>query len=296
MGCHAPPERDQRANPRHRRRRRRRVPSLASEATARGHLQLRAGRLRAERSSPLARGTGSLLRRGPRVAPAHLMKVYSPNVLESMFSDVRTIGGPNPSKLWPPRCGLVCLPGNRVMLLLGSTHQSSLHLATARDIVELVGSVFVPAFTAIELISLLPVDCGRVKKIVASPAIEDILAPASAHVHIVTIAPIEHCLPRQRVRRRLLDGAHQTALSRVAGKASLGELQIPTERSAYLRRPPRRPVAFSSPFLRTPVLRCLKSADHFGQSRGRSRWSVLPDRAALASVLPGGFSSRKGRP
>jgi proline iminopeptidase len=42
------------------------------------HPQLRAGRLRAERSSPLARGTGSLLRRGPRVAPAHLTKVYHP--------------------------------------------------------------------------------------------------------------------------------------------------------------------------------------------------------------------------
>jgi hypothetical protein len=57
----------------------------------------------------------------------------------------------------------------------------SLLLASARDIVEVVSNVFVPSFTAIELISLLPdyllefVNCGPVNVIVAIPAVDDVL-------------------------------------------------------------------------------------------------------------------------
>jgi hypothetical protein len=86
------------------------------------------------------------------------------------------------------------------MLLLGSPHHSLLHLAAAVHIVKFVGSVSVPAFTAKELVVLLPdlnssdVNCGPVNVIVAIPAIEDILALASRYKPVVAVTPVEHVI------------------------------------------------------------------------------------------------------
>jgi hypothetical protein len=61
-----------------------------------------------------------------------------------------------------------------------------------------VGSVFVPAFTAKELVSLPPV-VGPINKIVAIPAIDDILARTSVQptdaepiMGVVAVAPLDH--------------------------------------------------------------------------------------------------------
>jgi hypothetical protein len=64
------------------------------------------------------------------------------------------------------------------VLLLGHTYILLFLLATAVHVVELVRIVLVRAFTAIELV-LLP-DTGRVDEIVASSAIDHILALVSA--------------------------------------------------------------------------------------------------------------------
>ena len=63
--------------------------------------------------------------------------------------------------------------------------QWSLHLAAAVHIVKLVSNVMVLAFTALELVSLLPdylsegVNCGPVNVIVAIPAVDDVLTLSS---------------------------------------------------------------------------------------------------------------------
>src|SRR5215203_6448704 len=61
-------------------------------------------------------------------------------------------------------------------------------LATAVHIVVLASDVFVPAFTAIELVPLLIIDAS--KNIVAIPAIEDILSFTSVHT-VVAVASVD---------------------------------------------------------------------------------------------------------
>jgi hypothetical protein len=64
---------------------------------------------------------------------------------------------------------------------------AGIRLATAIHIVVLVSNVFVPASTAIELVP--PIITG-IKLIVASPAIDDVVATVWAHP-IVTATPVD---------------------------------------------------------------------------------------------------------
>src|SRR5215207_4567962 len=87
-----------------------------------------------------------------------------------------------------PRC-VSCLSGNRDRPLL-VPRNGTFFLATARHVVKLVSKIIVPAFTAVEFIPL-PVT-GRVKMIVAVPAVEDVLAPTSPQHLVVAVASVEH--------------------------------------------------------------------------------------------------------
>ena len=64
------------------------------------------------------------------------------------------------------------------------------YLATAVDMVELVGIVFVPAFTAVELVR--PPATIREEVIVAISAVEHILALVWARQKVASVAPLEH--------------------------------------------------------------------------------------------------------
>src|SRR5215217_6138626 len=105
--------------------------------------------------------------------PPHILR-YSPEYLEGVFSEVRTIGGTETYRRLGPS-----LQHSHLCLLL----------AAAVYVVVLIGVVVVPTFAAIESIPPLPV-C--VQEIIATPAIEDILASASEYpLPLVAVAPVD---------------------------------------------------------------------------------------------------------
>src|SRR5215204_1491834 len=95
---------------------------------------------------------------------------------------------------------------------LGICTSAPSHLATAIHIVKLVSHVVVLAFTAIDLVSLFGdressyAGRDRVNKIVAIPAVDDILTRAAGQRLVVAVAPVEHVIAPIKVGQIVLPG------------------------------------------------------------------------------------------